>query len=65
MDLIFIDLSGPYPTAYEPKEVERGWYQYWEQTGLLHSEAAKYETKVNLVVNIFFKIKITFFERFF
>ncbi|GFS72161.1 valine--tRNA ligase [Nephila pilipes] len=28
------DLSGPYPTAYEPKEVEKGWYEYWEKNGL-------------------------------
>ncbi|GFT87988.1 valine--tRNA ligase, mitochondrial [Trichonephila clavipes] len=27
------DLSGPYPTAYEPKEVEKKLYEYWEKNG--------------------------------
>ncbi|GFY70820.1 valine--tRNA ligase, mitochondrial [Trichonephila inaurata madagascariensis] len=27
------DLSGLYPTAYEPKEVEKKWYEYWEKNG--------------------------------
>ncbi|CAL1300408.1 unnamed protein product [Larinioides sclopetarius] len=33
------DLSGPYPVAYEPKEVEKGWYEYWEKNGLFYEEA--------------------------
>ncbi|KAG8176947.1 hypothetical protein JTE90_013624 [Oedothorax gibbosus] len=44
-DYVDKDFSGPYPAAYDPKEVERGWYQYWEKTGLLHSEAARRENK--------------------
>ncbi|GBN35808.1 Valine--tRNA ligase, partial [Araneus ventricosus] len=33
------DLSGPYPVAYEPKEVEKEWYEYWERNGLFYEEA--------------------------
>ena len=30
MVVIFSDVSGPFPRAYEPSEVEAGWYQWWE-----------------------------------
>ncbi|KAF8787895.1 Valine--tRNA ligase like protein [Argiope bruennichi] len=33
------ELSGIYPIAYEPKEVEKGWYEYWEKNGLFYEGA--------------------------
>ncbi|KFM58340.1 Valine--tRNA ligase, partial [Stegodyphus mimosarum] len=40
------DVSGSYPLAYEPKEVEKGWYEWWEQNDFFHSESIpKYQKK--------------------
>ena len=30
---IFSDVSGPYPSAYDPSAVERGWYPWWQDRG--------------------------------
>ncbi|XP_035216698.1 valine--tRNA ligase-like [Stegodyphus dumicola] len=40
------DISGSYPLAYDPKEVEKGWYEWWEQNDFFHSESIpKYQKK--------------------
>lgn len=35
----FSDLTEPYPSAYEPKYVEKGWYEYWEEQNLFNYDS--------------------------
>ncbi|XP_054720474.1 valine--tRNA ligase-like [Uloborus diversus] len=41
------DILGPYPAAYEPKEVESGWYEWWEKNKFFNPDLNSKHRKEN------------------